>query len=164
MYQRALQGKKKAWGLDHTSTLVIVNNLANLYKTQGKLVEAKQMFQRALRGYETAIGTDNITTFIPALNTLWGLGSLFEHQADYAKAIIIYSKAFAEYEKVVGPDHPRCQSLHQILQDLDTRTKIEATKRTNEPASNPSRVSGSDSKGALSTSRRHKLLKKLGIR
>lgn len=40
--------------------------------------------------YEKALGVENITTFIPALNTLWGLGSLFEHQADYAKARIMY--------------------------------------------------------------------------
>ena len=76
----------------------------------------------------------------------------------------MYSKALAGYEKVVGPDHPRCQSLHEILQDLDTRTKTEAIKGTKEPASNPSRVSDSDSKGALSTSRRYKLFRKLGLR
>jgi tetratricopeptide (TPR) repeat protein len=164
MYQRALQGKEKAWGPEHTSTLDTVNNLAVLYKTQGKLVEAEQMYQRALQGYEKALGVENITTFIPALNTLLGLGSLFEHQADYSKARIMYLKALAGYEKVVGPDHPRCQSLYKILQDLGTRTKTEAIKRTKEPASNPLRVSDSDSKGVLSTSRRHKLFRKLGLR
>ena len=130
MFQRALQGKKKAWGPEHTSTFDTVNNLANLYKIQGKLAEAEQMYQRALQGYEKALGRENITTFIPALKTLWGLGSLFERQADYAKAIVMFSKALAGYEKVVGPDHPNCQSLHEILQDLDTRTKTEAIKRT----------------------------------
>jgi len=54
MYQRALQGYEKAWGPEHTSTLNIVNNLAILYKTQGKLVEAEQMYQRALQGNEKA--------------------------------------------------------------------------------------------------------------
>jgi Tfp pilus assembly protein PilF len=48
MYQRALHGKEKAWGLEHTSTLDTVNNLAVLYKSQGKLVKAEQMYQRAL--------------------------------------------------------------------------------------------------------------------
>jgi hypothetical protein len=32
MYQRALQGKEKAWGPDHTSTLDTVNNLGLLEK------------------------------------------------------------------------------------------------------------------------------------
>jgi hypothetical protein len=33
-----------ALGAEHTSTLSTVNNLANLYKTQGKLAEAEQMY------------------------------------------------------------------------------------------------------------------------
>ena len=61
------------------STLQIVHNLGVLYKDQGKLALAEQMYERALQGYEKALGADNITTYIPALNTLWGLGSLFEH-------------------------------------------------------------------------------------
>ncbi|KAH6665614.1 kinesin light chain [Halenospora varia] len=54
MYQQALQGYKKAWGIEHTSTLDTVNNLRSLYADQGKLVEAEQMYQRALQGYEKA--------------------------------------------------------------------------------------------------------------
>jgi tetratricopeptide (TPR) repeat protein len=56
MYQQALQGKEKAWGPEHTSTLATVNNLGALYADQGKLVEAEQMYQRALQGYEKAWG------------------------------------------------------------------------------------------------------------
>jgi hypothetical protein len=55
----------------------------------------------ALRGYETALGTDTITTYIPALNTFWGLGSLSQRQAGFAKAKVMYSKGLAEYEKVI---------------------------------------------------------------
>ncbi|KAH9203501.1 P-loop containing nucleoside triphosphate hydrolase protein, partial [Leptodontidium sp. 2 PMI_412] len=117
MYQRALQGKEKAWGPDHTSTLDTawgpdhtstldtVNNLGLLYADQGKLVEAEQMYQRALQGYEKAIGLDNITTYVPALNTISNLGLLFERQADLAKARTMFSKALRGYEQVFGPDH-----------------------------------------------------------
>ncbi len=44
MYLRALGGKEKAWGPEHTLMLGIVNNLGRLYKDQGKLVEAEQMY------------------------------------------------------------------------------------------------------------------------
>jgi lipopolysaccharide biosynthesis regulator YciM len=58
MYQRALQGKEKAWGPDHTSTQDTVNNLGILYVDQGKLNEAEKMYQkmyeRALQGHEKA--------------------------------------------------------------------------------------------------------------
>jgi hypothetical protein len=78
------------------------------------------MYERALRGYEAALGADNIMTYIPALNTLLGLGSLFKRQADYTKARIIYSKALVGYKKAVGPDHLSCQRLQEILQALNT--------------------------------------------
>src|SRR5204862_526740 len=56
MYQRALEGKEKALGRDHTSTLVTVNNLGLLYADQGRLTEAEPMYQRALSGFQTALG------------------------------------------------------------------------------------------------------------
>jgi tetratricopeptide (TPR) repeat protein len=165
MYERALRGKETALGAEHTSTLSTVNNLGNLYQDQGKLVEAEQMYERALRGYEMALGADNITTYIPALNTLWGLGSLFKLQADFTNARIMYSKALKGYEKVVGLNHPTCQSLQEVLQDLETITEREAMKGREEPASDPQgNVSRLDSKGALPTSRRNKLFRKLGLR
>jgi tetratricopeptide (TPR) repeat protein len=165
MYQRALQGYEKALGAEHTSTLLAVNNLGNLYRRQGKLAEAEQMYQRALQGYEKALGVDNITTYIPALSTFWGLGSLFQRQAGFVKARIMYSNALAGYEKVVGPGHPRCQSLRETLQDLDTRTEKKAIKSIKEPASDPQGdISRLASEGVISTSRRHKLFKKLGLR
>jgi tetratricopeptide (TPR) repeat protein len=59
MYERALQGKEKALGRDHTSTLDTVNNLGILYKDQGKLDKAEEMYQRALEGYEERFGLDH---------------------------------------------------------------------------------------------------------
>jgi tetratricopeptide (TPR) repeat protein len=59
MYQRALAGKEKALGPEHTSTLQTVNNLGNLYKNQGKRKEAEEMYQRALAGYGKAPGPDH---------------------------------------------------------------------------------------------------------
>jgi tetratricopeptide (TPR) repeat protein len=51
MYLQVLAGKEKALGPDHTSTLETVHNLGTLYRDQGKLAEAEQMYQRALAGY-----------------------------------------------------------------------------------------------------------------
>ncbi|KFY88185.1 hypothetical protein V500_06505 [Pseudogymnoascus sp. VKM F-4518 (FW-2643)] len=77
----------------------------------------------------------------------------------------MYLKALLGYEKVVGPNHPMAQSLQEILQDLDSGTEKEAMKGIKEPVSNPrEEVSRLGSEGAPSTSRRHKLFKKLGLR
>ncbi|KAJ5195474.1 uncharacterized protein N7498_008912 [Penicillium cinerascens] len=76
MYQRALAGKEKALGPDHTSTLNTVNNLGLLYADQGKLKEAEEMYQRALAGLEMALGPDHISTRHVANN----LGVLYKDQ------------------------------------------------------------------------------------
>jgi hypothetical protein len=123
------------------------------------------MYQRALQGYEKARGTDNTSTYIPALNTIWALGSLFERQTDLAKARIMYSKALVGYEKVVGPDHPRSQSLRDNLQALDTVTENGALKDVEERVNNSrGETSRLGVERAPSKSKRHKLLKKLGLR
>ncbi|MCJ1405466.1 hypothetical protein MMC11_008694 [Xylographa trunciseda] len=138
MYERALQGYEKALGAEHISTLRTVNNLGTLYRNQGKLAEAEQMYERALQGYKKSLGVNNITTYVSALNTLRGLGSLFERQADFKKARVIYLQALAGYKKVFGPENPKCQSLQDDLQDLETKIEREAMKGREELASNPS--------------------------
>ncbi|CAG8024249.1 unnamed protein product [Penicillium nalgiovense] len=74
MYQRALAGYEKALGPNHTSTLVTVNNLGNLFSDQGKLKEAEEMYQRALVGQEEALGPNHTST----LDTVNNLGVLYK--------------------------------------------------------------------------------------
>ncbi|SLM37610.1 nb-arc and tpr domain protein [Lasallia pustulata] len=50
IYRRALEGKEKAWGPEHTSTLDTANNLEILYKDQGKMAEAEGMYRLAQDG------------------------------------------------------------------------------------------------------------------
>src|SRR5712664_1530078 len=101
MYQRALQGYEKAWGLDHTSTLSTVNNLGLLYANQGKLDEAEQMYQRALQGKEKAWGPEHTST----LDTVNNLGNLYKNQGKLDDAEKMYQRALQGYEKAWGPDH-----------------------------------------------------------
>jgi hypothetical protein len=64
MYLHVLSGYTKALGPDHTSTLLTVNNLGNLYGDQGKLAEAEQMYVRALTGKEKGLGPDHTSTLL----------------------------------------------------------------------------------------------------
>jgi Tfp pilus assembly protein PilF len=73
MFQRALSGREKTLGPDHTSTLDIVNNLGLLYSDQGKLDEAEQMFIQALARKEKVLGPDHTST----LNTINNLRLLY---------------------------------------------------------------------------------------
>ncbi|PQE31108.1 nb-arc and tpr domain protein [Rutstroemia sp. NJR-2017a WRK4] len=108
MYQQALTGFKKAWGPEHVSTLVIVNNLGNLYKDQGKLVEAEEMYQRALKGYEKVWGPEHTLT----LTTVNNLGLLYADQDKLVEAEETYQRALKGFEKVWGPEHT--STLHTI--------------------------------------------------
>ncbi|KAF4888261.1 Nephrocystin-3 [Colletotrichum fructicola] len=101
MYQQALQGYKKALGLDHTSTLLTVNNLGNLYSNQGRLKEAEGMCQQALQGYEKALGPDHTST----LSTVNNLGNLYSNQGRLKEAEGMYQRALQGREKALGPDH-----------------------------------------------------------
>ncbi|KAF3922296.1 hypothetical protein ABW20_dc0107567 [Dactylellina cionopaga] len=82
-YERALAGKETALGKDHPSTLATVhgiaivsknqalatmNNMAGVFKSQGKYEEAKRWYERALIGYETVMGKDHPLTLSTAKN------------------------------------------------------------------------------------------------
>lgn len=101
MYLRALEGKKKALGPNHTSTLHTVNNLGNVYKDQGKLADAEKMYHRALGGYEMAWGPNHTST----LDTVNNLGNLYADQGKIADAEKMYQRALEGHEKAWGPNH-----------------------------------------------------------
>ncbi|KAH7012600.1 uncharacterized protein B0I36DRAFT_378335 [Microdochium trichocladiopsis] len=101
MYLRALDGREKALGPDHTSTLQTVNNLGLLYKNQGKLGEAEKMYLRALDGKEKALGPDHTST----LDTVNNLGNLYSDRGKLGEAEKMYLRALDGKEKALGPDH-----------------------------------------------------------
>ncbi|KAJ5760217.1 TPR repeat protein [Penicillium odoratum] len=114
MLMRALAGKEKALGPDHTSTLATVNNLGDLFCDQGKLDKAEQMLMRALAGMEKALGPDHSST----LSTVHSLGVLFCDQGKLDKAEQMLMRALAGKEKALGPDHSSILSTVYSLGNL----------------------------------------------
>jgi len=103
MYRRALDGKEKAWGPDHTSTLDTVNNLGLLYADQGKHAEAEKMYRRALDGYEKAWGPDHTST----LDTVNNLRLLNANQGEHMKVEDIHPQKPNSNNAAHGTDrHP----------------------------------------------------------
>jgi hypothetical protein len=62
MLQPALSEYEKALGPAHTSTLIIVGNLGNLYFDHGKLKEAREMYKRALEGHVVILSSHDIVS------------------------------------------------------------------------------------------------------
>jgi tetratricopeptide (TPR) repeat protein len=117
-YQRALQGKEKALGPKHTSTLSTVNNLGNLYADQGKMDEAEKMYQHALQGYEKALGRERVKTYIPVLTTMQNLAVLYQQFGRINKANDMYSRALDGFETILGRSSKRCQDILTALAAL----------------------------------------------
>jgi tetratricopeptide (TPR) repeat protein len=67
-------------------SLLIVNNLGALYKKQGKLKEAKEIYQQALKGKEKALRLDHTST----LNIVYNLGALYKEHSKLKKAKEMY--------------------------------------------------------------------------
>jgi tetratricopeptide (TPR) repeat protein len=99
MYIRALDGYEKAWGLDHISTLVTVNNLGILYADINKYKEAEEMYMRALDGKEKALGLDHTST----LGTVNNLGNLYAVINKYKEAEEMYTRTLLRCKKTVDP-------------------------------------------------------------
>jgi tetratricopeptide (TPR) repeat protein len=101
MYRRALAEQKKALGPEHTSTLITVNDLGNLYRDQGKLADAEAMYRRALAGREKALGPEHTST----LNTINNMGTLLCLQGQLSEAESMYQYASSGTKRALGPDH-----------------------------------------------------------
>ena len=111
MYLWALAGYEKAWGPEHTSTLITVNNLGALYKNQGKMKEAEDMYLRALTGKEKAWGPEHKH----ALDTRYNLGLLYKERSMFGKAVQQFELVVQGYKNLLGPEHSETvEALNQL--------------------------------------------------
>lgn len=99
MYLRALAGKEKALGTEHTWMLNMVHNLAIVYSTQGKIDEAKDMYLQALAGKEKSWGAEHEST----RRTVENLIILYKNQGKMKEAEEMYVRASAGKERTRIP-------------------------------------------------------------
>ena len=119
-YQRALEGKEKALGNDHPSTLSTVNNMASVFDNQGEYHKALKWYQRALDGMEKTLGNDHPDT----LTAVHNMASVFDNQGKYHKALEWYQRALDGREKAVGNDHPdTLTTVHNMASVFDDQGK-----------------------------------------
>ena len=76
--------------------------MAELYRIQGKHVEAEPLNDRSLAIDEKALGSEH-----PAVaTTLNNLALVFDAQGRYGEAEPLYKRALAIWETALGPEHP----------------------------------------------------------
>ncbi|KAF7139716.1 hypothetical protein CNMCM5793_007554 [Aspergillus hiratsukae] len=93
--------RHRDWGNGNIVVWGACLGLGNLYRNQGKLKEAEEMYQRALAGYDKALGPDHTST----LNTVHNLGILYSDQGKLKEAEEMYQRALVGFEKALGRDH-----------------------------------------------------------
>ena len=79
-----------------------LNNLAVLYRAQGRYAEAEPLYKRSLAIDEKALGPEHPDVGT-ALNNLAGL---YQAQGRYAEAEPLVQRSLAIREKALGPEHP----------------------------------------------------------
>jgi len=102
LYQRALAIDEQTLGPTHPSVSAVLNNLADIYDTQGLYAKALPLYQRALAIDEQAYGP-NHPDVAQGLNNL---AELYRAQREYAEALPLHQRALEIREEVLGPTHP----------------------------------------------------------
>ena len=111
LYQRALTIREQQLGLYDPYTASSVNNLALLYKEQGRYAEAEPLYQRAIMIWTRQHGPEHPKT----AQSLNNLANLYKKQGKYTEAETLYQRTLAIREQRLGPDDPdTAQSLNNL--------------------------------------------------
>jgi formylglycine-generating enzyme required for sulfatase activity/tetratricopeptide (TPR) repeat protein len=106
LLRQAIALREKSLGSDHPDVAALLNNLANLYITQGRIDEAEPLYQRALAIQEKAPGSHRAVA-----TALGNLAKLYEAQGRYVDAEPLYRQAQALHRQVlrknVAPAHQK---------------------------------------------------------
>ena len=98
----ALIIREKVAGPNHIDVAFSLNDLAEVYRTQGRYAEAKSLYERALLIRENARKPDP-----PRIaRSLVNLAHIYVAQGNYGAAEPLYRRALKLREEALGPMHP----------------------------------------------------------
>ena len=95
----AALAEAEAFGPEDTRLATSLNNLGEVYRTQGRYGDAEPLYNRALAINEKALGPDD-PKLAASLNNL---ALLYDAQGRYEEAEPFYKRALAVYVKALGP-------------------------------------------------------------
>jgi CHAT domain-containing protein/Tfp pilus assembly protein PilF len=103
-----------------------LNNLAQLYGSVGRDVDAEPLSKRSISILEKAVGLDSVE-IAPELSNL---AALYERQGRYVEAEPLFKRALALREKSLPPNHP---DVGQSLNNLATLYERQDRHADSEP-------------------------------
>lgn len=114
----ALHAAKEIFGPNHTQVATSLNNLAALYKAQGKLLDAEPLYKEAISIWERTQGKEN-PSVASALNNL---GDVYYSLGKYNEASGLYEKSLSIFEKTLGKDHINVANVLDNMVELYKKT------------------------------------------
>jgi len=147
-YQEAIKYAKElipageeAFGKNHPTVGVFLNNLALLYKSLGDYAKAEPLYKRSLAIDEKALGPEHPNVALFQNN----LAFLYDVQGKYAEAEPLFKRSLAILEKALGPDHPQ---VAIVLRNIAVLHENRKGKRSGKAGSESKEYRGEKS-GAL---------------
>jgi CHAT domain-containing protein/Tfp pilus assembly protein PilF len=102
---------KKALGEKHPDYAGSLNNLAELYRSQGEYARAEPLYRQAMGIIREALGENHPGYAV----SLGNLALLYQAQGDYARAEPLYRQAMVIEKKLFGENHPAyARSLNNL--------------------------------------------------
>ena len=118
---QALEEWTKA-GRDGPETLITLEALAGIYRSDAEYAEAEPLYVRALRIREFAYGTESSEL----LGTLDSLAYVYFGMKRYADAEPLYNRLLRIWEKSAGPEHPMfALTLEKMAEFLATQQRYD---------------------------------------
>jgi len=102
VYEKTILILEKKLSPYHPDIASSLNNLAEIYKAQGKYLKAEPLYKRALEIDEMVSGLDHPNT----ATSLNNLAKLYCVLGKYLEAEQLHKRSLEIKEKVLGPDHP----------------------------------------------------------
>jgi tetratricopeptide (TPR) repeat protein len=102
LYQRVLAICEHQFGPEHPDTAISLNNLASLYRMQGRYSEAERLYQQVISICEHQLGSEDPLT----ATTLATLASFYWWHGRYSEAEPLYQRVLSIREQQFGPEHP----------------------------------------------------------
>ena len=108
---RALELRRRQLGETHPDTLTSMNDLAVLYRHQGKYADAEGLHRGVLAARRRVLGPEHRDT----LASMHDLAMLYQSQTKYTEAEALELQALAIRRRVLGDDHADTLASRSIL-------------------------------------------------
>ena len=105
---------REQYGENHFEYAIALNNLAEIYRTQSRLDDAKKLFEQALQIEEVTLGPDHENVAVRVYN----LARLHDDQENYEIAEKLLYRSIQIWEKKLGPEHKQLATALNTLAEI----------------------------------------------